>query len=186
MVASLKNNFLIAMPSLNDPFFYHSVVYLCKHSEQGSMGIIINMPTKIMLNELLEHLQITCEAPAAKTTPVLFGGPVSKNQGMVLHNHPQGRWTNSIKVSEDIFLTSSADILQDIGHNQGPENMLIALGYASWGEGQLEQEIAENSWLSAPANTEVLFTTPSQQRWQKAASLLGIDIKLLSDDVGHA
>ena len=105
---------------------------------------------------------------------------------MVLHNHPQGRWTNSIKVSEDIFLTSSADILQDIGHNQGPENMLVALGYASWGEGQLEQEIAENSWLSAPANTEVLFTTPSQQRWQKAASLLGIDIKLLSDDVGHA
>lgn len=186
MVASLKNHFLIAMPSLSDPFFYHSVIYLCEHSEQGSMGLIINKPTQIMLDELLEHLHITCAAPSAKTTPILFGGPVDKNQGMVLHDHIQGSWTNSIEVTDDIFLTSSTDILQAIGRGQAPENMLVALGYASWGEGQLEQELAENSWLTCPANKDILFTSPSQKCWQKAAALIGVDINLLSDDVGHS
>lgn len=186
MEASLKNNFLIAMPALNDPFFYHSVVYLCEHSEQGSMGLIINIPTKIMLNELLAHVHIATESETTKTTPILFGGPVSKNQGMILHNQPKGAWANSIEVTDDIFLTSSTDILQAIGHGNGPKNILVALGYASWDEGQLEQELSENSWLTTPANQEILFTTPTHQRWQKAASLIGVDINLLSDDVGHA
>lgn len=186
MVASLKNHFLIAMPSLNDPFFYHSVVYLCEHSEQGAMGLIINKPTQLMLDELLEHFHITCSSPLAKKTPIFFGGPVSKDQGMVLHDHAQGNWTNSIKVTNDISLTSSTDILQAIGHDQAPENMLIALGYSSWGEGQLEQELAENSWLTCPANKDILFTSPSQECWQRAAALIGVDINLLSDDVGHS
>ncbi len=185
MANSLKNHFLIAMPSLNDSFFYHSVVYLCDHDDEGAVGLIINRPTQIMLNELLEHINIDSDSEQIKTTPILFGGPVQKSQGMVLHDSI-GKWDNSTQLADNIFLTTSTDILKDISIDNGPKHMLIALGYAGWTAGQLEQEIADNSWLTVAASGDVLFNTPSKQRWQAAASLLGIDINLLSDTVGHA
>ena len=183
---SLTNNFLIAMPALSDPFFHHSVVYICDHSDQGTMGLIINRRTQIMLGELLEHVHMNSTIPQADTIPVLFGGPVQKNQGMVLHNTTPTLWAESTVIADNIVLTSSTDILKAISHNEGPENILVALGYASWQAGQLEQEIADNSWLTAPADYDILFNTPSEDRWHKAASLLGVDITLISDSTGHA
>jgi len=185
MAISLKNHFLIAMPSLNDTFFYRSVIYLCEHDDEGSMGLIINRPTQIMLDELLAHINISSNAAPQKTTPILFGGPVQKSQGLVLHDSA-GNWNSSKQISDNIFLTTSTDILKTIGTEEGPEHTLVALGYAGWGAGQLEQEIADNSWLTVAANDDILFHTPSKQRWQAAATLLGIDINLISDVAGHA
>lgn len=185
MENSLKNHFLIAMPSLNDSFFYHSVIYLCDHDDEGAVGLIINRPTQITLDELLNHINIHTDSKHLKATPILFGGPLHKSQGMVLHDSA-GKWDTSTQVADNIFLTTSTDILKDISADNGPEHILIALGYAGWGAGQLEEEIADNSWLTVAANDEVLFKTPSKQRWLAAASLLGVDINLLSNTVGHA
>jgi putative transcriptional regulator len=186
MATSLKNNFLIAMPTLNDPFFHHSVVYLCEHTEQGAMGLITNRPTQIMLADLLQHIDIHSDVDRVKTTPVLFGGPVEKNQGMVLHDLSDNRWGESIAISNDVFLSSSTEILRAIGANEGPDNILVTLGYSSWDSGQLEEEISENSWLTVPADTQILFHTESKHCWQQAASLIGVDIHLMSEQVGHA
>ena len=185
MESSLQHHFLIAMPALKDSFFYHSVVYLCEHNEDGAMGLIINRPTQVMVSELLAHLKIDNPAEQNKTTPVLFGGPVEKGQGMVIHNS-HADWKTSIQLADNIFLTTSTDILENIGTDAGPEHMLVTLGYAGWGAGQLEQELAENSWLTVPANDELLFETPADQRWEQAAKLLGVDIHLISDSMGHA
>lgn len=185
MATSLKNHFLIAMPSLNDTFFYHSVVYLCEHDEQGAMGLIINRPTQITVDELLNHVNIETFATQNKETPILFGGPVHKSQGMVLHDSDEV-WDSSIQITESLYLTTSTDILKEIGQGTGPQNMLIALGYAGWDAGQLEQEIIENSWLTVESNHTIIFNTPANQRWQAAAALLGVDITLLSSTAGHA
>jgi putative transcriptional regulator len=186
MESTLQNHFLVAMPALSDSFFYRSVVYLCEHDQNGAMGLIVNRPTRIMLEELLSHLQIDNESELIKTTPVLFGGPVQKGQGMVIHDQHEGHWKSSIQLADDIFLTTSTDILQAIGTNKGPEHSLVTLGYAGWGAGQLEQELAENSWLTVPATHDLLFDTPADKRWQAAAKLLGIDINLMSNTTGHA
>lgn len=186
MATSLKNHFLIAMPSLNDPFFHHAVVYICEHTEQGAMGLIINRPTQIMLDDLLRHIHIESNLPLTKTKPVLFGGPVEKNQGMVLHDTASDGWGDSIAIASNVYLTSSTEILKAISQDQGPENHLVALGYSSWGAGQLEREISENSWLTVVANNAILFHTESKECWKEAASLLGVDINLMSEQAGHA
>lgn len=185
MAISFKNHFLIAMPSLNDTFFYHSVVYVCDHDDQGATGIIINRPTQVMLPELLTQLNIQNDAEQSKTTPIFFGGPVQKSQGMVLHDSADN-WNASSQIADNIFLTTSTDILKAVGSDKGPDHILIALGYAAWSPGQLEQEITDNDWLTVAADNDILFNTPSKQRWHAAASLLGIDIALLSSAVGHA
>lgn len=185
MTSSLKNHFLVAMPSLIDSFFYHSVVYLCEHSENGAMGIIINRPTRIHLIELFNHLRINNTSDWAQTRTVLFGGPVKKDQGMVLHDGGL-HWKSTMAVADDLFLTTSGDILSDLGGSKGPRNALVTLGYAGWGEGQLEQELAENSWLTVPATHGLLFDTPAEERWEAGAKLLGIDIHLMSNNTGHA
>lgn len=173
------------MPSLSDSFFHHAVVYLCEHDEQGAMGLIINRPSKVMLDELLDHLKIDNNIESLKSMPVMFGGPVNKEQGMVLHDHA-GPWKTTAKLATDVYLTTSTDILKFIGTEQGPEHNLITLGYAGWGAGQLEQELAENSWLTVKADHRLLFETPTDQRWHAAAQKLGIDINLMSSNVGHA
>lgn len=173
------------MPSLIDSFFYHSVVYLCEHDEQGAMGLIINRPTRIMMTELLNHLQISNQTEWANQTAVLFGGPVQKEQGMVIHDGGE-KWKNTLPITQDTFLTTSSDILQSLGTDQGPAHSLVTLGYSAWEAGQLEQEIADNRWLTVPANHELLYQTPAEQRWQAAAKLLGIDIHLMSHTTGHA
>lgn len=185
MSYSLKHHFLVAMPTLIDSFFYHSVVYLCEHDSDGAMGLIINRPTRIMMRELLGHLQITNSTVWANHTAVLFGGPVQKDQGMVLHDGGQ-KWKNTLQITDDIFLTTSSDILQSLGTEQGPPNSLVTLGYAAWEGGQLEEEITENSWLTVPATHNLLFETPADERWQAAAKLLGVDIHLMSSTTGHA
>ena len=185
MESSLQHHFLIAMPSLVDTFFYRTVIYICEHDEQGAMGIIINRPTPITLTELLTHFEISNTSETIINTPIFFGGPVQKNQGMVLHNSDT-EWKNTIQIADKVFLTTSTDILKDMGTDKSPEYALVTLGYSSWDAGQLEQEIAENSWLTVTADDDVLFNTPADKQWHAAANLLGIDISLMSNATGHA
>ncbi len=182
---SLTNHFLIAMPQLDDPNFFHSVTYLCQHDDEGAMGIIINQPLDMRLTEILEHLEIDNQDAATGQQTIYFGGPVQPDRGFILHR-PAKNWQGTMFISDDIALTTSGDILTDIAQNNGPKQSLIALGYAGWGRGQLEQELAQNAWLSVPASAEVIFDTPVEKRWHAAASLLGVDLQLLSDDIGHA
>jgi putative transcriptional regulator len=185
MTQSLKNHFLIAMPSLQDSHFHHSVVYVCEHTPDGAMGIIINQPTELMIDALLDHVDIENQAKINQTTPVLFGGPVNDTQGMVLHNSTI-QWPSSLKVSDSIQLTTSIEILDSISKGQGPNKALITLGYSGWEAGQLETEITENSWLTVESSDDILFTLPANERWHAAAELLGVDIDLLSPVAGHS
>ncbi len=182
---SLNNHFLIAMPQLADPRFFHSVTYICQHDSEGAMGVIINQPTNMNLGEVFEHLGITSEDKTLQQQQVYFGGPVHEERGFVLHT-PKKNWQNSLLISDEITLTTSGDILKDIAIGQGPEKKLVALGYAGWGAGQLEDEIAQNSWLSVAADPDIMFSTPIENRWQQAAALLGVDLQLLSSNIGHA
>ncbi len=181
----LGNQFLIAMPALADPNFFQTVTYLCEHTDQGAMGIIINRPLNLQLGELLEHLQIPVETSGIAERPLYAGGPVEKERGFVIHS-PVGQWEATIKVTDTVGITTSRDILQALAKGEGPAQMLVALGYAGWGAGQLEQEIGSNAWLSGPADPRVLFHTPDEQRWAAAARLLGVDLSLLSGEAGHA
>ncbi|PCJ32566.1 MAG: YqgE/AlgH family protein [Gammaproteobacteria bacterium] len=184
--SSLQHHFLIAMPALDNSIFHRSVVYVCEHDEQGAMGIIVNKPTKVMLKELLDHLEIDNPSSKPQSIPVLFGGPVHQDQGLVIHNHSDDNWRTSLTLSHNIALTTSTDILEKIGSEQGPKKSLVTLGYAGWDSGQLEQEIADNSWLIVEADDDIIFNTPADERWHAAAELLGFDINLMPDIVGHA
>lgn len=181
----LTNQFLIAMPALTDPNFFQTVTYISEHNESGALGLIINRPLNLTLEQLLDHLQITTDRFDLTRTPIHYGGPVQPEQGFVLHS-PIGHWGATLRVTDRIGITTSRDILQAVADGQGPEYLLVALGYAGWGPGQLERELAENAWLSSPADFDILFHTPSEQRWFAAAALLGIDLNLLSTDAGHA
>ncbi|HEX5513936.1 MAG TPA: YqgE/AlgH family protein [Gammaproteobacteria bacterium] len=181
----LTNHFLIAMPSLADPNFSRTVTYLCEHNAEGALGIIINRPTDIALGELLDHLEIPPAAENVATRPVFLGGPVQRERGFVLHR-ASGEWDSSLKISDELALTTSTDILAAIAAATGPQDYLVALGYAGWGPGQLEEELAENAWLSGPASTEVLFDLQVERRWHAAAALLGVNLSLLSSVAGRA
>ena len=183
--AYLSNAFLIAMPGLADPNFFHTVTYMCEHTSEGALGIVINRPLDIQLRELLEDMEIEITVPMVGDTPIYLGGPVQPERGFVLHE-PLGEWEATMPITERIGLTSSQDIIAAIAAGLGPARFLIALGYAGWGEGQLEHELMENAWLSGPADGELIFETPSEQRWEAAAALLGVDLQRLSSDVGHA
>lgn len=182
---SLQHHFLIAMPTFIDSFFYRSVIYICEHNEDGAMGLIINRPTQIMLDELFAHLEINNTSPLAKTTPVLFGGPVQKEQGMIMHDSTD-QWKSTKALDDQLFLTTSTDILEAVGTPTGPKNFLITLGYAGWEAGQLEQEIIENTWLTVPANIDILFKLPPEERWEAAGKLLGVDMNMMTLSMGHA
>jgi putative transcriptional regulator len=182
---TLKDHFLIAMPGLCHGIFANSVTYICEHNEHGAMGIVINHPLNLSLEEILEQLEISnpdCPHPE----PILAGGPVSVERGFVLHNDTLNHWDSSLQVTDGICLTSSRDILNAIARNEGPAKSLVALGYAGWGAGQLEEELADNAWLTAPADEDILFNTPIEFRANKAASKLGIDLSLISAQAGHA
>jgi putative transcriptional regulator len=182
---NLTNHFLIAMPNLVDGHFSRSVTYICEHDENGALGLIINRPSEIGLGEIFEQLQIRATASESLDKTVLNGGPVLTDRGFILHT-PLGHWDSSLRVTSQIAVTTSQDIMQAIANNQGPKKCLITLGYAGWGPGQLEYEISQNSWLSCPATEDILFDLPYDKRWQAAALLLGIDLQLLSNDAGHA
>ncbi len=180
----LTGQFLIAMPTLADPNFAHTVTYLCQHSAHGAVGIVISRPLNMSLADILESMQIPIQDERAAALPVYLGGPVQPERGFVLHS-PVGNWQGTLAVSDEIGLTTSRDILEAIAAGSGPSRCLIALGYAGWGEGQLEREILENSWLNAPADPDILFDLPPAQRWKAAALRLGIDLSLLSWQAGH-
>lgn len=182
----LSNQFLIAMPGLADPNFVQTVTYICSHDASGALGIVINRPLELTLGELLEHIQLPePEYGALRDRPVFSGGPVQSQQGFVLHS-PLGTWESTLRVTDELGLTTSSDILRALGEIDAPRRLLVALGYAGWGPGQLEREMVENAWLSTPADPAVLFDTPVSERWAAAAALIGVDLRLLSSDAGHA
>ena len=182
---NLTGHFLIAMPSLNDGFFNQAVTYICEHDENGSFGIIINQQTGITLKQIAKEMAIETENNYHDKQQVFIGGPVDQGRGFILHQ-PTGNWQSSLKVSNNVALTTSKDILQAIIKNEGPEDNIVALGYAGWAAGQLDSEMAGNTWLSCPADEQIIFNTPVAERWKAAAKLIGIDLSLLSSDAGHA
>lgn len=184
-MSSLSDHFLIAMPTLKDPNFFHGVTYLCEHNEEGAMGIMINRPLDIDLAEVLGQMNIANEQPNIGNKTILLGGPVQCERGFVVHK-PHGDWESTLEINENIGITSSRDILEALARGEGPRECLIALGYAGWGPGQLEQEMVQNAWLSVPADETTIFSTPLEKRWETAAALTGVDISRLSSDVGHA
>lgn len=181
----LNNHFLIAMPALEDPNFFHSVTYICEHNEQGAMGIVINQPLDISLSDVLEHMKIPMSNEELGSIPVYLGGPVQPERGFVLHE-PIGKWDSMLEVTDSMAVTTSLDILEALNSGTGPSRSLVALGYAGWGEGQLEHELIENAWLTCPADSAIIFDTPIENRWTAAAASLGVDMNTLSDDFGHA
>ena len=187
---SLCNHFLIAMPSLNDPNFQQSVSYICEHNDEGAMGVVINRLTELTFSDLCEQLDIEITDADTSNYPIFDGGPVETERGFILHT-PVGEWESTLAVTKDIGLTMSQDIIQAIAEgydsdNTPPKHFIITLGYAGWSADQIEDEIAENVWLNVPANNDILFQTPTEQRWTAAAASLGINLQQLSTDIGHS
>lgn len=182
---SLTNQFLIAMPSLDDPNFHGTVTLICDHGGHGAMGLIINRPLDINLGEVLGHMHLSTKADDVAQRPVFMGGPVQNDRGFVLHT-AGGEWDSTLRIGDTLQVTTSKDILADLAKGEGPQQTFIALGYAGWGAGQLEQELADNAWLCGPADLHIIFDTPWQHRWKAAAALMGVDLSQLSDQVGHA
>ena len=182
---SLAGHLLIAMPSMLDPNFSQTVTYICEHSDQGALGLIINRPLDIDLGEIFAQLELTDPDAAIAGNPVLQGGPVHRERGFVIHETEQN-WENSMTVQDSIKVTTSKDILVAMANGRGPKRATVALGYAGWGAGQLEEEILANSWLNTPASSQIIFDTPFEQRWKQSAQLLGIDMAQISPEAGHA
>lgn len=186
---NLTNHFLVAMPGMQDPYFQRSVVYLCEHNEEGAMGIIVNAPLNVTIGTMLEQMSIPPLYPqsrlASLAKPVLSGGPVAEDRGFILHKSTD-YYESTVKMSEHISITTSRDILGVLGTTAEPERYLVILGYAGWEAGQLEQELAENAWLTVDADPALIFDTPVNERWIKAIEKLGINIAQLSQQSGHA
>jgi len=173
------------MPAMADPNFSTTVTLICEHNANGALGIMINRPLTLKLAGLFEQLSVDDPDPGVASHPVLSGGPVGTERGFVLHG-PERNYENTLAVSDDIQLTLSRDVIDDLASGEGPEKSLVALGYAGWEAGQLENEMLANSWLSVPATPELVFDTPFAERWDSAARTLGIDISQMSSDAGHA
>lgn len=175
------------MPQLNDPHFYKAVILLCKHDAHGAMGIIINRLTEHRVGDIFEQLKIEASSNIHIDRPVLEGGPVYPELGLIIHNSPQEVWSGStLTINHQLKLTSSKDILHALAQGQGPEKAIMSLGYAGWAAGQLEHEIRHNAWFTTPVDEEILFSPDIGDKWQRAAKLLGIDPRNFSPQVGHA
>lgn len=181
---NLKNQLLIAMPNLSGGDFSQSVTLICEHNAEGAMGIVINHPLDLSTIDLLEHMSIPCNQ-SRNLNPVMAGGPVQTDRGFVIHRSEK-LWKSSIHLDEDIAITTSSDILHAIGKEEVGSDAFVALGYAGWGPGQLEKEILENSWLTIPIKSEIIFETDIETRWKKAANTLGFEIDQMSYFSGQA
>lgn len=179
------NQFLIAMPGLRDPNFKGSVVYVCEHNAQGAMGVVVNHPLSIPSSKIFESLDLAVPDTIAEKS-LLLGGPMHRERGLILHRPSERKWESTIHIDRDVLITASQDILVDIAAGSGPEEALIVLGYAGWGPGQLEAEVANNAWLTVPANPDIIFSTPFEQRAQAALQSLGIRPDQLAVHAGHA
>lgn len=186
---NFADHFLIAMPSMLDPVFGGSVVYLCEHNAEGAFGVIINKPTDMTMDTLFERIELQLEIAAGGTAidkqPVMFGGPVQVDRGFVLHALP-GSYASMIRINSDLAVTTSKDVLEAVGNGKGPRQFMVSLGCAGWAAGQLEEEIARNGWLTVAAQRNVIFDTPVEARFAAALKLLGIDPMMLSGEAGHA
>jgi putative transcriptional regulator len=181
----LQQQLLIAMPAMADPNFSRSVTLLCQHNEEGAIGITINRRSDFTLGDLLFQLNMPCENQEISSMMVLEGGPVSPDHGFVLHTPVEG-FDSSIQINDEIMVTTSRDVLAAIAVGNGPQQFLVALGYAGWGDGQLEWEMRQNAWLSVPADKGILFESDLKNRWENAIGKLGIDINDLHGVGGHA
>lgn len=183
---NLTNQFLIAMPTIGDSNFSQTVTWIWEHDSTGACGIIINRPLQMRLADVFDQLQMPTPTGALSHQPVLQGGPVQTDRGFVVHHVNDGHWEHTRQVSSRIQITTSPDILAAMARGEGPATALVALGYAGWGAGQLESELAQNAWLTAPCDERLLFETPFEERWRAAGRLLGIDLATISPQVGHA
>jgi len=191
---NLTHHFLIAMPGLEDASFSRSVVYLCEHSPRGALGLVINKPSDIKLKNLFEKVDLPLEREDLAGAPVFQGGPVQTERGFVLHEAVHAAedkpeepvYASTLAIPGGLEMTTSKDVLEALATGAGPRKVLVSLGYAAWGEGQLESELAENSWLTVGADPEVIFDTPVEQRYDRALSLLGLQAWMLSPEAGHA
>jgi putative transcriptional regulator len=191
---NLTHHFLIAMPGLEDAAFAKSVVYLCEHSPRGALGLMINKPTDINLKNLFDKVDLPLGRDDLARTPVLQGGPVQTERGFVLHeavvaegsDSSESVYASTMTIPGGLEMTTSKDVLEAIATGAGPRKLLVTLGYSAWGEGQLESELAENSWLTVGADPSVIFDTPIEQRYDKALKLLGLEAWMLSPGAGHA
>jgi putative transcriptional regulator len=185
---NLANHFLIAMPSIQDPIFGGTVVYVCEHNEKGVLGVVINKPTDMTMEVLFDRVDLKL-APGLRSSvvdqPIMFGGPVQDDRGFVLHS-PGGHFSSSLTVTDDVAFTTSIDVLEAVASGAGPTRMLVSIGYAGWSPGQLEEEISRNGWLTVGADARVLFELPIEERYTAAIKLLGIDPLMLATEAGHA
>lgn len=189
MTISYANHFLIAYPTLGDPNFFQSVVYLYEHNEEGAMGLVINKPLKMQLREVFEHLDISIDNEKIAKRWVMMGGPLGQEHGFVLYRadeQPQSKKKKQKQKNQEVLLSSSKETLVDIANDEGPNDFIITLGYAGWESGQLEEEFQQNDWLIAPFNPDIIFKTPIDKRWRTAAALIGVDVDHLSGHSGHA
>lgn len=182
---NLTDHFLIAMPKLEDSFFSKTLTYVCEHNKQGALGLVVNRPTGLSVEKLLTQLGMSPKDSVVTNLPVLLGGPVQVDNGFVLHE-PVGAWKFTLSSNTTVGLTASIDVLQAVADCQGPEKILVTLGYSGWAAGQLEQELAQNAWLAVPAQSDILFELSFEERLPAAMALLGIDFLNLSNEIGHA
>jgi putative transcriptional regulator len=184
---SLSNQFLIAMPELEDPNFSRTVTLICQHDENGALGVIINRTVdSLSINDVLDQFSLPkSQSGRIGNQPIYVGGPVHNELGLVLHRG-FGEWQSTLKVGDQLGLTSSRDVLEAIAHSGGPDDCLLVLGYAGWGAGQLDFEIRENAWLTVPANPKIIFEVEVEKRWAQSATSLGVDITTLRTGAGHA
>lgn len=182
---NLINQYLLATPSIQDPLFASSLVYLCEHSEEGSMGMVINHLSDQTLDGIFEQLDIQCNDPGINQIPVFIGGPVKLEQGFVLHTEDKP-WEKTMQISDGIYLTSSRDVLQAIADGKGPQQFLVLLGFSGWAPQQLEQELQDNAWLTALSSQDITFNDNIDHKWQMAFDTLGFNLDKLSPTTGNA
>jgi putative transcriptional regulator len=188
---NFTNQFLIAMPSQRDNAFAGSVVYLCEHTENGALGLVINKPIDIKLKNLFEKVDLSLDRQDLAESPVYYGGPVQTERGFVLHDRlgadgDGGHYNSSLQIPGGLEMTTSKDVLEALSNGAGPKKILVTLGYSGWGAGQLEDEMSRNGWINVGAEPAIIFDTPVEQRYERALSLLGIDAGMLSQEAGHA
>ena len=185
---NLANHFLIAMPSMQDPIFGGTVVYICEHNDKGVLGVVINKPTDMTMEILFERIDLTISDglhSEVVNEPIMFGGPVQDDRGFVLHT-PGTPYSSSLTVTDEVAFTTSIDVLEAVANGTGPSRLLVSIGYAGWSPGQLEDEIGRNGWLTVGADPHVLFDLPIEERYNAAIKLLGIDPMMLASEAGHA
>ena len=186
---NLTNQFLIAMPGMGDDAFSGAVIYLCEHTENGALGLVINKPIDIKLSTLFQKVELSLDSPALADQPVFYGGPVQTERGFVLHER-QGEqkspYSSTLSIPGGLEMTTSKDVLEALSAGAGPKRLLVTLGYSGWAAGQLEEELGRNGWLTVDATPEIIFDTPIEQRYARAVALLGFDPRMLSQEAGHA